>query len=129
MRRVKISRAAGFTIGLVAFAGTHLIEAVMWNAWFGGAHRPWFLNSGPALALTLTCLFGVSLIAGTVRVSGLMIAGGACTAMALIMFFREGGAGDIFPVVLVAGALAIAAATLVGSWLGTEIGHSLSSRR
>src|SRR3954468_4569820 len=111
MRRVRLSRAAGFTIGLLTFAGTHTIEAVMWNAWFDGTHRPWFLNSGPALAFTVVCLFAVSLIAGRFQISGLTIAGGAVLAMALIMFFRKGGAGDIFPLVLVAGALFIAAAT------------------
>jgi hypothetical protein len=128
MLRVKISRAVGITIGLLTFAGTHTIEATMWNVWFGGVHRPWFLNSGSALAFTVLCLFAVSLIAGRFRISGPMIAGGAFIAMALIMFLREGGAGDIFPLVLVAGALFIAAAALLGGWLGSEIGLWLSPR-
>ena len=126
---MRTSRAIGLTIGLLTFAGTHAIEVVMWNDWFGGTHRPWFLNSGPALAFTVVCLFGVSVIAGRFRISGAMIAGGAFIAMALIMFLKEGGAGDIFPLVLVAGAVFIAGATLLGAWLGSELGHWLSSRR
>jgi len=71
--------------------------------------------------LTLGSLFGVSLMAGCFRVSGLMISAGAFAAMTLIMFGRVGGPGTLAPIVLGAGGLFIAAATLLGAWLGSEI--------
>jgi hypothetical protein len=129
MRRVNANRAIGFTIGLLTFAGTHLIEAAMWSSWFGGVSRPWFLNSGQAAAFTVGCLFAVSLIAGGCRISGLMIGIGAFLAMTLILFLKEGGPGTIFPIVLMAGGLLLAAAALLGAWLGSEVARWLSERR
>ena len=90
-----------------------------WAAWFGGAHAPWFLNSGRAVIFTLGCLFVASLIAGILRWSGAALATGAATAMTAVLFFGEGS--TIFPIVLAAGGLLIAATSLLGSWLGSEI--------
>lgn len=118
---MRIIRAMGFASGLLTFAATHAVEVIMWSRWFGGVYRPWFLNSGQAALFTLSSLFGVSLIAGWFRVSGLMIGAGAFVAMALIMFGRGGGPGTIAPLVLGAGGLFIAAASLLGAWLGSEI--------
>jgi hypothetical protein len=71
----------------------------------------------------MACLFVASLAAGIARVSGLMIAAGGATAMSLVLL--HGGPGTIFPIVLTAGAVLIAAATLLGAWLGSEIGRWL----
>lgn len=128
MCRVKTRRAVGFTIGLLTFAGAHMIEVALWTSWFGGAYRPWFLNSGQAAAFTISSLFVVSLVAGWVRIPGFLIAAGAFAATVLVMFFGTGGAGSIFPIALAGGALLIAAATLTGAWLGTEIRRSLDHR-
>jgi hypothetical protein len=119
----------GFAIGLLTFVGAHAIEVAMWNPWFGGAHNPWFLNSGRAIVFTMSCLFGVSLIAGGFRVSGLMIAAGAATAMTAVLFLSESGPGTIFPIVLAGGGLFILLSSMMGAWMGTEIGRVVRARR
>ena len=59
--RHAMARWLGFVIGLLAFSLAHAIEVAKWAPWFGGAHAPWFLNSGRAIAFTLgVCLRPVS---------------------------------------------------------------------
>jgi len=116
-----VARCFGFAVGLLTFVAAHAIEVAKWAAWFGGAHAPWFLNSGRAVIFTLGCLFVASLIAGILRWSGAALATGAATAMTAVLFFGEGS--TIFPIVLAAGGLLIAATSLLGSWLGSEIGR------
>ena len=124
-----MARWIGFAIGLLIFVGAHAIEVAMWNPWFGGAHDPWFLNSGRAIVFTMSCLFGVSLIAGGLRVSGLMIAAGAFVAMTTVMFLKEGGRGTIFPIVLVVGGMVILLSSMMGAWIGMEIGSMVRAKR
>jgi hypothetical protein len=120
-------RWPAFAVGLLTFVGAHAIEVAKWAAWFGGAHAPWFLNSGRAVVFTLGCLFVVSVIAGVLRWSGVAVAAGSTTAMTAVLLF--GDAGTIFPIVLASGGLFIAATSLLGSWLGSEIKRlSLHSR-
>src|SRR3954467_13131248 len=109
----------GFAIGLLTFSGAHAIEVAKWVPWFGGAHAPWFLNSGRAVVFTLGCLFAASLIAGILRLSAGAMVGGAVAAMALVLLL--GGGSTIFPIVLVSGGFLIAGVSLLGSWLGSEI--------
>lgn len=119
MTQNAVARCFGFAVGLLTFVAAHAIEVAKWAAWFGGAHAPWFLNSGRAVIFTLGCLFVASLIAGIRRWSGAAFAAGAATAMTAVLFFGEGS--TIFPIVLTAGGLLIAATSLLGSWLGSEI--------
>jgi hypothetical protein len=122
MFRVKqhtMARSLGFVIGLLTFTGAHAIEVAKWVPWFGGVHVPWFLNSGRAIVFTLGCVFAASLVAGFLRLSGVTIAAGAATAMTLTLLL--GHSGTIVPIVLGAGGLMIAAASLLGAWLGSEI--------
>ena len=116
-----MARPIGFAIGLLVFAGAHAIEVAMWNPWFGGAHDPWFLNSGRAMVFTMSCLFGASLIAGGLRVPGLMIAAGAAVAMAAVLMW--GGGSTLFPIVFGIGGMFIALSSLVGAFIGREIGR------
>ena len=127
MTRHAMARWLGFVIGLLAFSLAHAIEVAKWALWFGGAHAPWFLNSGRAIAFTLGCVFAASLLAGVLRLSGAMIAAGAATAMAFVLLL--GGSGTIVPIVLAAGGLMLAAASLLGAWLVLELaGPSLQRR-
>ena len=114
-------RGAGFAAGLLIFVAAHEVEVLKWAAWFGGAHEPWFLNSGRAVAFTMACLFVGSLTSGWLRLSGLMIAAGAATAMMAVLFLKEGGPGTIFPIVIAVGTVSILAISLLGAWLGGEI--------
>jgi hypothetical protein len=116
-----MARWLGFAVGVLTFVGSHAIEVAMWTPWFGGAHAPWFLNSGRAVIFTLGCLFVASLIAGMLRWSGVAFAAGAAMAMTAVLFLGDGS--TIFPIVLASGGLFIAATSLLGSWLGSEIGR------
>jgi len=113
------ARWQGFAVGFLTFVGAHAIEAAKWTAWFGGAHAPWFLNSGRAVIFTLGCLFVTGLIAGILRRSGAALAVGAASAMTAVLFLGEGS--TIFPIVLASGGVFIAATSLLGAWLGSEI--------
>ena len=114
-------RAAGFAAGLLTFGAAHAVEVLKWAVWFGNAYEPWFLNSGRAVAFTTACLFVTSLISGWLRLSGVMMAAGAATAMTAVLFLKAGGPGTIFPVVIGAGSLLILAITTLGSWIGGEL--------
>jgi hypothetical protein len=114
-------RAAGFAAGALTFAAAHAVEVLEWAAWFGNAYEPWFLNSGRAVAFTMACLFVASLLSGWLRLSGLMIAAGAATAMTVVLFLKEGGPGTIFPIVIAAGTVFILAVSVLGAWIGGEI--------
>ena len=114
-------RGAGFAAGLLIFVAAHEVEVLKWAAWFGGAHEPWFLNSGRAVAFTMACLFVGSLTSGWLRLSGLMIAAGAATAMTAVLFLKEGGPGTIFPIVIAVGTVCLLAIGLLGAWIGGEI--------
>jgi hypothetical protein len=113
-----MDRGIGFAAGGLAFIATHAIEVLLWAAWFGGAHDPWFLNSGRAIVFTMGCLFGASVIGGLIGLSGLAIAAGAAVTMALVLFVR--GGSTIFPIVLAFGWAVIAVSSLLGAWLGKE---------
>ena len=122
MKRDVVARFQGFSIGLLTFLAAHEIEVLLWPVWFGGVHDAWFLNSGRAIAFTMACLCGASMVAGILRLSGVMIAAGGITAMVLVMIL--GGGSTIFPIVLAAGGLFITAASVLGAWLGSEIGRA-----
>ena len=114
-----MTRWFGFAIGAAAFAAAHGIEVLMWSAWFGGAHAPWFLNSGRAVAFTLGVLFAAGLVGGLRRLPGLTIAAGAAAAMVAVLFWS--GAGTIFPIVLAGGGALVLVSTILGTWIGKEI--------
>jgi hypothetical protein len=117
--RDAVARVQGFSIGLTTFMAAHQLEVLLWPIWFGGAHDPWFLNSGRAIAFTMACLFGASLISGILGLSGLMLAAGGITAMTIVLSLRDGS--TLFPIVVAIGGLMIASASLLGAWLGSEI--------
>ena len=121
MNRNATHRAVGFAVGALTFAAAHAAEVLKWAAWFGNAYEPWFLNSARAVAFTMACLFFTSLISGWLRLSGLMIAAGAATAMTVVLFLKEGGAGTIFPIVFAAGSVFILATSMLGVWIGGEM--------
>ena len=121
MNRNATHRAVGFAAGALTFAAAHAVEVLEWAAWFGNAYEPWFLNSGRAVAFMMACLLVSSLIAGWLRLSGVMFAAGAATAMIAVLFLKEGGPGTIFPIVIAAGTAFILAVSLLGTWIGGEI--------
>jgi hypothetical protein len=129
VNRAATHRAVGFVAGLLTFAAAHEVEVLKLTAWFGGAHEPWFLNSGRAVAFTMACLCVSSLIAGRLRLSGVMFAAGAATAMTAVLFLKQGGPGTIFPIVIAVGSVFILAVSMLGAWIGGEIRRAGQSGR
>src|SRR5258706_1386442 len=95
--RHAVARFQAFSIGAIAFATSHEFEGILWTIWFGGAHDPWFLNSGRAIVFTMACLFAASVVSGILGLSGLMFAAGGITAMAIVLILR--GGSTLFPIV------------------------------
>jgi hypothetical protein len=128
-----MTRWMWFAGGFLTFVAVHQVEVLEWSAWFGGAHTPWFLNSGRALALALGCLGASSgtlalLDASSRRVRGVTFAAGAFVAMTLVLFSKQGGAGTIFPIVMVVGGALILASCAFGAFVGAEIRRTLRRR-
>ena len=121
--------AIGFTIGLLAFAGAHAVEVAMWSTWFGGAHAPWFLNSGQAVAFTMGCVGVASAVVATfnssdlpvggVAVGGVAVAAGAATAMTVVLMAGPGS--TIFPIALTIGCGLLLLSSATGAVVGWAI--------
>jgi hypothetical protein len=130
MRRTRTNRLARFAVGFLVFLAAHAIQVLQWNAWFGGVHQAWFLNSGRAIVFTLTVVFvagGVSALVGRsdTPAKGVTLAAGSFTAMTIVLFMKKGGPGTIFPIVMVAGGLFILASSTLGAFIGREIGRAM----
>ena len=133
MTRTVLDRCVDFAVGMLTFAGAHAIEVVMWSAWFGGAHEPWFLNAGPAAGFTLGCLFIASGVVSMVNASarpgrGITLGVGACAAMAVVLFLKKGGPGTIFPIVLAVGGVFLLISSTLGAWIGREVRGAVQGR-
>ena len=126
MKTTNTDRGLAFVLGLMTFLSAHIVSVAMWSVWFGGTHDPWFLNSGKAAAFTMGWLFGVSLIGGVLGLPGLMVAAGAATAMAIALMWV--GGSTIFPIVLVGGGALILVSTMLGAWIGSQIGKVVLPR-
>ena len=127
---MQMGRLIRFTAGLLTFLAAHEVEVRQWSAWFGGAHPPWFLNSGSAVAFTLGCVAVASCIvalcsARAKRVWGITFAVGASVGMTLVLFLQRGGAGSIFPIVMVGGGALILLSSILGAFVGAEIRRAL----
>jgi hypothetical protein len=128
-----MGRLIRFTVGLLTFLAAHAVEVLEWSVWFGGAHPPWFLNSGRAIAFTLGCVCISSCIvtlgsASARRVRGITFAVGSFVAMTAVMFLQKGGAGSIFPIVMVVGGLFILMSSTFGAFIGAEIRLAVRGR-
>ena len=126
---VLMRHVIGFIAGAIAFAAAHAIEASHWPDWFRGSYEPWFLNSGRAALFTLALVFVVSAaVAALTRspppVRGVSAGGGACIAMAVLLFSGP-GPGTIFPIVLVLGGAALLCSSLAGAWAGAVIRRAI----
>lgn len=120
-----MGRLIRFTVGLLTFLAAHEVEVREWSAWFGGAHPPWFLNSGAAIVFTLGCVCVasaiVALCSGARRVWGISFAVGATVGMTVVMFLKQGEPGSIFPIVIVVGGVLLFLSSALGAFVGAEI--------
>jgi hypothetical protein len=127
-------RAIAIGAGALTFWLAHIVEASHWHDWFRGGYDPWFLNSGRAMVFTLACITIVSATVGAFdrrrrATKGLAVAGGAFTAMVLVLFLRAAGPGSIFPIVVVAGGTLLVLSSVAGAWAGTLLGGVALDRR
>lgn len=116
-------------IGAGAFVGAHLVLVFMWPLFEPGApHRPWFLNSGRAVAFTAAWLLAAGSIAGATApadhrgesvTAGASLAAGAVAAMIVVLMVI--GPGNLFPIALVLGGLIVSAAVLAGALAGERL--------
>jgi len=128
-----MTRGIRFAIGFLTFLAAHAVEVRQWSAWFGGAHPPWFLNSGRAIVFTLGCVCAASCMmalfsASAQRVRGITFAVGSFVAMTAVMFLQKGGPGTIFPIVMVVGGLLILVSSTFGAFIGAEIRLAVRGR-
>jgi hypothetical protein len=128
-----MTRWIRFAVGLLTFLAAHAVEVRQWSAWFGGVHPPWFLNSGRSIAFTLGCVCASScmmaLFGGSAeRVRGITFAVGSFVAMTAVLFLQKGGAGSIFPIVMVVGGLGILMGSMFGAFIGAEIRLAVRGR-
>ena len=122
-------RINAFLTGAAVFLAGHTVELIGWRTVFGpaGGHAAWFLNSGRAVAFMTACLFLASLAYTRWRASareewGLHAANltaGAIAALTAVL--ASIGAGTIFPIAIVIGAIVSAAACTAGAAIGTKL--------
>jgi hypothetical protein len=62
------------------------------------------------------------------RVRGITFAVGSFVAMTAVMFLQKGGAGSIFPIVMVVGGLLILMSSTFGAFIGAEIRLAVRGR-
>jgi hypothetical protein len=128
-----MTRWIRFAVGFLTFLAAHAVEVREWSAWFGGAHPPWFLNSGRAIVFTLGCVCAFSGLmalfsASVSRVRGITFAAGSFIAMTAVLFLQQGGAGTIFPIVMVVGGVLILVSSALGAFIATEIRMAVRGR-
>jgi hypothetical protein len=112
-------------VGALAFVAAHFVVRAAWP-WLdsGRGESPWFLNAGRGVAITAGLLFLAAALRSGVAAAdrrtavqhGLDFALGAVAAMAIVLFTI--GPGTLFPIVIVIGAVVIAAAALAGALAG-----------
>ena len=112
-------RWPSLVLGATAFLAAHAVEVVMWTAWFSPQFKPFFTNSGRAMAFTTACVVIAGLLAGflardrrDVLIQAAAVTAGAAIAMTCVLFWV--GPGNLFPIVIVLGTVIVA----VGSFLG-----------
>lgn len=122
--------------GGLTFLATHAVEIEAWP-WFdpAGASAPWFLNAGRAVAFTAGSLVLVGAGAGAIAssssqaaiVRGGYIAAGAIMAMTVALFAR--GAGTLFPIALVFGAVVAITSSVCGALVGWRLASARGGGR
>jgi hypothetical protein len=112
-------RWTSLVLGAATFLAAHAVEVVRWTAWFSPKWRPFFMNSGRAVAFTAACTLIAGLLAGIFakdRRDALIHAGnvtaGAAIVMTFLIFWPE--PGRLFPIAIIFGIAILA----VGSFLG-----------
>jgi len=110
-------------MGAVAFLAAHVLERMMWLQWFADQSMvAWFTNSGRAVLVTVGFMFVAGFLSNLrtrdrqERMLGAAnVAGGGI--LALVVALVMSGAGTIFPLVIIIGAVLIIAGTYAGAFI------------
>lgn len=115
-------RWTSLVLGAATFLAAHAVEVALWTSWFSPEWRPFFMNSGRAVAFTAACVLIAGLLAAVFardRRDALIHAGNVTTGAAIVMtfliFWPE--PGTLFPIAIVFGIVILA----VGSYLGALV--------
>lgn len=113
-------RWPGLVLGAAAFLAAHVVEVIMWTAWFSPQFKPFFTNSGRSMAFTAACALIAGLLAGIsakdqrdVLIRAGNVAAGAAIAMTAALFWA--GPGNLFPIVIALGTAILAACSFLGA--------------
>lgn len=114
-------RWSSVLVGGAAFTIAHLVQTLAWQTWFHGSYDPWFLNSGRAVVFTVVLLVVAGVIVSADDrhesiVRGANAAAGALIAMVVILAVV--GPGNLFPIVIVIGAIVAVTSTGAGALAG-----------
>lgn len=113
-----------FTGGFAGFMAAHVVEAAKWTDWFRGQYRPWFLNSGRAVAFSVACVLAASAVTALrwdrPLAAGLPAAAGAISALIGVLLL-SGDPGSIFPIVLAMGGVIVTAAAYAGTLMAAGV--------
>ena len=119
-------------IGAAVFVLSHAIEAAAWSV-FAGAFAPWFLNSGRAVLFTAALFFVAGIVVGVFTDRsrcvefGLFLGLGGVSASVVGLSWWI-GAGNLFPIVILVGALVLGLASVAGTTVTALIKRSRTAR-
>lgn len=121
---MKQLRWRSVVLGAVTFLVAHAVLVATWPTWFGPEWKPWFLNSGRAVAFTAALLVvaGAVVSASDWRESiirGANVAAGALVAMIIVLSVI--GPWNLFPIVVVIGAMIAVASGGAGALAGWSL--------
>jgi hypothetical protein len=113
-------RWTSLVLGAATFLVAHVVEVLRWTAWFSPQWRPFFMNSGRAVAFTTACVLIAGVLAGIFardRSDALIHAGnvtaGAAVVMTALIVYPE--PGRLFPIAIIYGVAILAVGTYLGA--------------
>ena len=81
-------RWTSLVLGAATFLAAHAVERAMWTSWFSAEWKPFFMNSGRAVAFTAACVLIAGLVAALLardRRDALIHAGNVAAGAAAVM--------------------------------------------
>jgi hypothetical protein len=127
-----MARLRLLVVGAMTFVAVHFVVVATWQTWFhaGDGYDPWFMNAASTVALTVVVFAAVNVCASLLDpnprieprfVSAATITAGATVPMIVVLFTMRGGPGNLFPIVILTGAVIFFFSGAAGGCLGWAI--------